>query len=41
MASADFIDSGVNTGRPMVSAKAWTGDGVSFCPRPLGRGGCE
>ena len=36
-----IIDSGVKTGRPMVSAKAWTGDGVSFWPRPLGRGGCE
>jgi hypothetical protein len=41
MASADFIEAGVKTGRPMVSAKAWTGDGVSFWPRPRGFGGWE
>ena len=41
MASGDFIESGVKTGRPMVSAKAWTGEGVSFWPRPRGLGGCE
>ena len=41
MASVAFMLSGVNTGRPMLSAKAWTGEGVSFWPRPLGRGGWD
>jgi len=36
-----FMEAGVRTGMPLLSAKAWTGVGRSACPRPRGFGGWE
>ncbi len=37
----DLRERGVRTGIPTAVARAWTGDGRSFMPRPAGRGGWE
>ena len=41
IAAGSRIEAGVRTVRPCASAKACTGEGVSFWPRPRGAGGWE